>query len=86
MADKTRVWLLLEALRNAEGFGSRGFTAAHEPPCGVIIERAGHFRGIWTIDADQFTWVAAGYNGANFITASLREALDYTLNEICGQY
>ncbi len=86
MGDNTRVWLLLEALRNVEGFGSRGFTAAYEPPSGVVIERAGHFRGIWAIDADQFTWVAAGYNEANFATASLRGALDYTLAEICGRY
>jgi hypothetical protein len=47
-----------------------------------VIERAGHFRGIWTSPADRYVWTAAGYSEPTFSTASLPDALRYMLAEI----
>jgi hypothetical protein len=82
MSVKARTWLLLEALKNEEDFRNRGFTADFGASGGVVIERSGHFRGIWTSRAGQFVWTAAGYNEPNFQTSSVPDALKHTLDAV----
>jgi hypothetical protein len=81
MMKTARLELLAEALQAEEGFVHRGFTAqqSHES---LLVERDGHFRGIWTTDKDRYVWTAAGYSQPSFSTASLPDALKYTLTAI----
>lgn len=73
--------LLFEALEDNSTFSQRGF-AAHYRPNAVLVERSGHFRGIWTSRAEALVWTAAGYNEPTFATSSLPEAVSFTLGEI----
>jgi len=73
--------LLLEALRSHEDLRRRGYTADLRGGR-IIVERAGHFRGIWVKTADCFAWAAAGYNEPTFSTSSPAEALHHTVSEL----
>lgn len=73
--------LLLEALRSNSEIRRHGYTADLRGGT-IIIERAGHFRGIWVKNADCFAWAAAGYNEPTFSTSSLTEALHHTVSEL----
>jgi len=81
MKKAVRLGLLTEALQGEESFVKRGFTAKKSADS-LLVERDGHVRGIWTIAKDRFIWTAGGYSQPSFSTASLREALEYTLTEI----
>jgi hypothetical protein len=81
MNDKIIPRLLAEALQDEPDFISRGFTASCDQSA-VVIQRSGHVRGVWTNHAGKLVWTAAGYNEPKFATASLPEALHYTLREI----
>jgi hypothetical protein len=81
MIKTARLGLLAETLQAETSFVQRGFTAEHSSES-LLVERDGHFRGIWTTDKGQYVWTAAGYSQPGFSTASLPEALKYTLTEI----
>ncbi|WP_041321430.1 hypothetical protein [Hyphomicrobium denitrificans] len=81
MMKTARLGLLAEALHAEEGFVHRGFTAEQSFES-LLVERDGHFRGIWTADKGRYVWTAAGYSQPSFSTASLPDALKYTLTEI----
>jgi len=81
MNEKARLWMLSKALEAEAAFVQRGYTIACTADR-LVIERAGHFRGIWTSPADRYVWTAAGYSEPTFSTASLPEALRYMLTEI----
>jgi hypothetical protein len=76
-----RLGLLAEALQAEKSFTGRGYTAQHASDS-VLVERDGHFRGIWTANQGRYVWTAAGYSEPRFSTMSLPEALNYTLIEI----
>ncbi|HVX36431.1 MAG TPA: hypothetical protein VHC71_09465 [Hyphomicrobium sp.] len=81
MIKTARLGLLAETLQAEKSFVQRGFTVEHSSES-LLVERSGHFRGIWTADKDRYVWTAAGYSQPGFSTASLPEALKYTLTEI----
>jgi len=82
MADTARARLLYDALQSDEAFAARGFKAVYDPAIGVILERAGHFRGLWTTWADHYMWIAGGTSEASFATPTLSAALAFTLSEV----
>ena len=75
------MWMLSKALEAEAAFARRGYTLDYTTDS-LVIERAGHFRGIWTSQDDRYVWTAAGYSEPAFSTASLPEALRYMLTEI----
>lgn len=79
-----RSWsrLLIEALEEDVEFQSRGFTAQFGPVGGVLVRRAEHVRGVWNSRADRYLWTGAGYREPNFATASVADAVSYTLAEV----
>lgn len=81
MIKTARLGLLAEALKSQRDFVERGFRAQQAPES-LLVERHGHFRGIWTAADDRYVWTAAGYSQPSFSTASLPEALKYMLSEI----
>jgi hypothetical protein len=81
MNEKARLWMLSKALETEAVFAQRGYTLNCTADS-IVIERAGHFRGIWTSTGDRYVWTAAGYSEPTFSTASLPEALRYMLTEI----
>ena len=76
MIKTARLELLAETLQAEKSFVQRRFTAEQSSE-NLLVERDGHFRGIWTTDKDQYVWTAAGYSQPSFSTASLPEALKY---------
>jgi len=81
MKEQARLWMLSKALEAEAAFAQRGYTMDCTADS-LVIERAGHFRGIWTSRAERYVWTAAGYSEPTFSTASLPEALRYMLTEI----
>lgn len=81
MKKAVRLGLLTDALQSDESFVQHGFQAKKSADR-LLIERDGHLRGIWTTGKELYTWTAAGYNEPSFSTASLPEAIKYTLTEI----
>ena len=71
--DKTSsIRLLAETLQAEKSFVQRGFIAEHSSES-LLVERDGHFWGIWTTDKGQYVWTAAGYSQPGFSIASLPE-------------
>lgn len=81
MKKTSRLGLLAEALRDQESFVGRGFTIKKSARS-LLVERHGHFHGIWTADEHEYVWTTAGYSEPSFNTGSLPEAVQYTLTEI----
>ena len=81
MIETARLRLLAEALQAEKGFAQHGYTA-NQASESLLVERHGHFRGIWTTSENRYVWTAAGYSAPGFSTVSLPEALKYTLTEI----
>lgn len=82
MSGVAHIRLFLEALQSEETLRARGFTAVRDPRNGIIIQRGGHFRGLWTNCSDEFVWIPAGYSQPTKVSSSISEAVDYTLAEI----
>jgi hypothetical protein len=78
MIKAARLGLLAEALQTETRFAGRGYTVAQTSDS-LLVERDGHFRGIWTAMENRYVWTAAGYSQPSFATGSLPEALEYTL-------
>lgn len=51
----------------------------------VMISHSGHFRGVWQRQMGAYHWIPAGYSMARYRTASVADAVDFTLRELCAQ-
>jgi len=70
---------LFELLKGNEVLRLKGFSMAYSPQEGIVIDRAGHVRGIWNHRADAFTWVSPGSSEPKFRTESEKSAVLYTV-------
>ncbi len=60
----------------------RGFAVSCGPTGGVVIDRGGHVHGVWHFVNGNFFWTPAGYNEPIYKTASLNEAVTYTMDVV----
>lgn len=49
---------------------------------GVLVERAGHARGLWRCGAKGFSWTPAGYNEPVYWAPDADVALQFTLQQL----
>lgn len=73
---------LLAALNTDESFQARAYTASTGDTGGIVVERAGHVRGVWHHHGSEFFWAPAGSSSPTFRTASLQDAVTHTLTAL----
>ena len=59
---------------------AKGFAVSCGPTGGVVIDRDGHVHGVWHFAKGNFFWTPAGYNEPMYKTASIEEAVSYTID------
>jgi hypothetical protein len=73
---------LAERLRHNPVLRLKGYSVNVEPRGGVIIDRAGHVRGIWHYRWLCYHWTPAGYNQATYAAPVAEAAESYTLQTL----
>lgn len=68
---------LLQALQEHELLRQKGYECTILG--GVLIERAGHARGLWRCNSRGFDWTPAGYNEPVHWVDDVEAAVLYTL-------
>lgn len=57
----------------------KGYSLAYDRDGGIVIDRGGHVHGIWSRDADSYTWVSPGSSEPKFRTGDVKSAVLYTV-------
>ena len=70
---------LFGLLQKNEVLRLKGFSLAHDQDGGIVIDRAGHVRGIWSHDAGSYAWVSPGSSEPRFRTSDAKSAVLYTV-------
>ncbi len=70
---------LFSLLKKNEVLRQKGFSLAFDQEGGVVIDRAGHVRGIWNHDDKSYAWVSPGNSEPKFRTEDARSAVLYTV-------
>lgn len=70
---------LLSQLLAHEVLALRGFSFDHADREGIIVERWGHFVGLWHFDGEVYVWTPAGYSEPTDRFADQDAAVRHTL-------
>jgi hypothetical protein len=70
---------LLGLLERNEALKAKGFSLSSVHGGGIVIDRSGHVRGIWSFDGHCYTWMSPGSSEPIFRTGDAKSAVLYTL-------
>ena len=70
---------LLQLLNRHEVLRLRGYSFSLGPKGGVIADRWGHVRGVWSLNGGGFAWAPAGYGEPVHQSEDAAAAVRYTL-------
>ena len=79
MGGNIRSSELVNRLDAEHRLAAKGFAVSCGPTGGVVIDRDGHVHGVWHFVKGNFFWTPAGYNEPIYKTASIEEAVSYTM-------
>lgn len=58
---------------------TKGFSLAYDGDGSIVIDRAGHVRGIWSHDRKSYAWISPGNSEPRFRTEDVKSAVLYTV-------
>jgi len=70
---------LFGLLKKNETLKLKGYSLAYSRASGIVIDRAGHVRGIWDHDTKGYRWTSPGSSEPKFRTEDAKSALLYTV-------
>jgi hypothetical protein len=70
---------LADRLESLELLKLKGYSAHPLEEGGVLLERWGHARGIWQLQAKGFSWTPAGYNAPLCYVDDVEAAVRFTI-------
>ena len=79
MSDHEIEKLLFERLSANLELASRGYSVELNERGDLVIDRAGHVKGVWRSQFGVLEWTPAGYNGPIYRVANIDAAERHTL-------
>lgn len=79
MSSNEKHELLHDRLAGHEILRLRGYAITIGSCGGVIVDRRGHVRGVWTHDGERYAWTPAGYSAPTHRFPDVESAVRYTL-------